>query len=97
MPIEHDYWFARRYPLDSPSKAMAPVNWKGYAAAGIFVAGLAIGALAFLWMALTGLLVFGVITFVIAAVVAGGWFIAVAYEKGDRARTVEDYRRSTKP
>lgn len=96
MPVtaeQNEYWFARRFPLDDRRKSMAPVHWKGWLCAWIFVAGMAIGALAFAWMAIAGLFVWGVATFVIAAFVAGAWFITVAVEKGDHRHTIAEYRR----
>lgn len=88
-----EYWFARRFPLGHPRSTFAPVHWKGWAVSAAFVAALAIGAIAFAWLGASGHFVQGVIVFVIAAVVGGGWFILVASVKGDKTRTVADYRK----
>jgi len=95
MSVRKEYWFARRFPLTDRRKAMAPVHWKGWAAALIFIAALGVGGLGFLWMALSGHLVQGVVVFAIAAVVAAGWFITIAVAKGDPTRTVAEYRSSS--
>ena len=87
------YWFARRFPVGHPRKAMAPVAPAGWFVAVAFLAAMAAGGLAFILLALGGMPIWGVALFVAVAVVAGGAFIAIAYRKGDRQRTVEDYRK----
>jgi hypothetical protein len=89
-----EYWFARRFPVSDRRNAFAPVHWKGWVASAAFVAALAIGGAAFAWMASRGYLIQGAIAFVAAAFLAGGWFIVVASAKGDRTRTVQDYRKA---
>lgn len=89
-----EYWFARRFPLSDPRRSVAPVHWKGFAVAGIFVAALLIGAIAFAWMGASGYLMQGAVVFLAAAFVGGGWFITVATSKADHKRTVEDYRKA---
>lgn len=89
-----EYWFARRFPLDDPRRSVGAVHWKGFAVAGIFAAALLIGAIGFAWMAASGYLMQGAVVFMVAALVAGGWFITVANAKADHARTVEDYRKA---
>lgn len=94
MPMSKEYWFARRFPVGDPRNAFAPVHWKGFAVAGIFVAALVIGAIAFSWMAASGYLMQGAVVFITAAAVGGGWFITVATAKGDKTRTVADYQKA---
>lgn len=89
-----EYWFARRFPVGDARNAFAPVHWKGWLVSIAFVAALAIGGVAFAWLGAGGDMVTGVLVFVVAAVLAGGAFIAVANAKGDRARTVQDYRKA---
>jgi len=89
-----EYWFARRFPLSDPRRSYAPVHWKGFAVVGIFVAALVIGAAAFAWMAALGYLIQGAIVFALAALVGGGWFVVVAQAKGDKTRTVDEYRKA---
>jgi hypothetical protein len=93
MTNQAEYWFARRFPVGDRRNSFAPVHWKGWAASAVFVTVLTIGALAFAWMGAGGYLVQGVVVFATAAVVGGGWFIAVARTKGDNTRTVADYRK----
>lgn len=90
--MSEEHWFARRFPLSDQRRAMAPVHWKGYAVTLAFVSGLTLGGVAFAWMGASGYLWQGVVVFAIAALVSGGWFVAVATAKGDRQRTVVDYR-----
>lgn len=92
MPVTQ-YWFARRFPVGDPRNAMAPVHWKGFAVAAAFGATLMIGALAFAWMGASGHLVQGIAVFAAAALVGGGWFVVVAQAKGDKTRTVADYKK----
>lgn len=88
-----EYWFARRFPLGSPRNAMAPVHWKGYAVAGIYVAALVLGGLAFAWMGASGAIIQGAVVFIIAAALGAGWFLTVATRTCDQSRTVADYRK----
>jgi len=89
-----EYWFARRFPISDARKSLAPVHWKGFAVAGIFVVALVIGAAAFAWMATQGYFAQGLVVFAAAALIGGGWFITVASAKADRTRTVEEYKRT---
>ena len=88
-----EIWFARRFPVGDPRKAMAPVHWKGYLAAGMFVVALLIGALAFAWMGAHGQIVQGAAAFIVAAAVGTIWFITVAERTCDKTRTVADYQK----
>lgn len=94
MPAPIEYWFARRFPVGDPRNAYAPVHWKGYAASAVFVAALLIGGFAFAWMGASGDLLWGSIVFAVAALVSAGWFITVANAKGDKKRTVADYKKA---
>lgn len=89
-----EYWFARRFPVGDSRNAFAPVHWKGWLASAAFIAALLIGGAAFAWMASRGFLVQGAVAFITTAFLAGGWFIVVASAKGDRSRTVQDYRKA---
>lgn len=94
MTKDTEYWFARRFPVSDRRNAFAPVHWKGYAASGVFVVALLMGGFAFAWMGASGDLVWGSIVFAISAIVAAGWFITVANAKGDKTRTVADYKKA---
>jgi hypothetical protein len=91
-----EYWFARRFPVDSPRNAMAPVNWKGYAIVALYVTLLVLGALAFAWLGASGDLIVGATVFAAAAIVGAGLFIGLSNVKGDKARTVAEYRRDAR-
>jgi hypothetical protein len=88
-----DYWFARRFPLGSPRAGMSPIHWKGYAVVAAYVAGLAVGGAAFAWSAGQGNTPEGVLYFVLAAFLSTIFYITVTRQKGDRIRTVADYRK----
>jgi hypothetical protein len=90
---EREYWFARRFPLSDPRQSYAPVHWKGYAVALLFVAALTAGGFAFAWLGASGDMFMGVLVFAGVALVAGSWFILTAKAKGDPVRTVADYRK----
>jgi hypothetical protein len=94
MSAQREFWFARRFPVGDRRNAFAPVHWKGWAVAGVYVAALVVGGLAFAWMGASGYLIQGAVVFIIAAIVGGGWFIVVANAKGDKTRTVADYRKA---
>jgi hypothetical protein len=94
MNAQTEYWFARRFPLSDRRQSMAPVHWKGWVVSGAFLLALMIGGFAFAWMGASGYMVQGVVVFVLAALIGGGWFITVAQHKGDKTRTVEDYRKA---
>jgi hypothetical protein len=88
-----EYWFARRFPLGSPRSGLAPVHWKGWLCALIFVAVLLLGAGAFAYFALRDEFPHGAAIFAVLAIVGGGWFILVSQANADRVRTVADYKR----
>jgi len=90
---EREYWFARRFPLEDPRQSYAPVHWKGYAVALIFVSALTAGGVAFAWLGASGDLFMGILVFAGIAIVAGGWFILTAKANGDPVRTVADYKK----
>jgi hypothetical protein len=94
MSAEKEFWFARRFPVGNPRKAYAPVHWKGWAVALVFVTVLTIGGVAFAWMGASGYLIQGIVVFALAAIVGGGWFVIVAEARADKTRTVEDYRKA---
>lgn len=94
MNGETEYWFARRFPVGNPRKAVAPVHWKGWALSIAYVTVLLAGGLAFAWLGAGGRLLEGVIVFVFAAAIGAGGFIAIAEAKSDKTRTVQDYRKA---
>jgi len=94
MTTQGEYWFARRFPIGDRRNAYAPVHWKGFAASGVFVLALLIGGFAFAWMGASGDLIWGTAVFAITALVSAGWFITVANAKGDKTRTVADYKKA---
>jgi hypothetical protein len=89
-----EYWFARRFPPSDRRNAFAPVHWKGWAVSVAFVSALAVGGVAFAWLGASGQLVQGVAVFAVVALLSGACFIAVATAKGDKTRTVQDYRKA---
>jgi hypothetical protein len=94
MSAQTEYWFARRFPVGSPRKALAPVHWKGWALSVAYVLVLAAGGFAFAWLGAGGRMVEGVIIFALAAAIGAGGYIAIAEAKSDKTRTVEDYRKA---
>ncbi len=88
-----EYWFARRFPVGNPRNAMAPVHWKGYAIVAVYVTLLVLGGLAFAWLGAGGQLILGAVIFAGAAVIGASLFIGLSGAKGDKTRTVAEYRR----
>jgi len=91
-----EYWFARRFPVGSPRNAMAPVHWKGYAIVAAYVTLLVLGGVAFAWLGASGRLVLGAALFAVAAIVGASLFIGLSSIKGDKTRTVADYRKDAR-
>ena len=91
-----EYWFARRFPVGNPRNAMAPVHWKGYAIVAAYVTLLVLGGLVFAWLGAGGQLILGAAIFAAAAVVGASLFIGLSVTKGDKTRTVAEYRRDAR-
>ena len=89
---EKKYWFARRFPVGHPRNAMAPVSTEGWAVVGIFIAATIVGTLGLVFLGLNGQLVSGFAMFVILVLLGGGMFVGMAQSRGDRTRTVDDYK-----
>lgn len=87
-------WFARRFPVGHPSKAVAPVTWQGWVAAGAFIAGLLLAALTFAAVGIMFGMLWGVLAFLLLAAASGALFIIVAQRMGSQASTVEDVRNA---
>src|SRR5262245_40817645 len=94
MSSETEYWFARRFPVGNPRKAVAPVHWKGWALSCVYVLMLLAGGFAFAWLGAGGRMLEGVIVFGLAAAIGAGGFVAIAEAKSDKGRTVQDYRKA---
>jgi len=89
-----EYWFARRFPLGSPRAGMSPIHWKGYAVVAGYLFVLLLGAGAFAWFAIHERnMAEGLAFFVGAASLSSIVYISVARHKGDRIRTVADYKK----
>jgi hypothetical protein len=73
---------------------MVPVSREGWLVVFGFVAAMAVGGATFIALALAGSFVPGIGIFVLLAAAGGGTFILLAMRKGDRTRTVEDYRKA---
>lgn len=91
--MSREYWFARRFPVGSPRRAMAPVHWKGWVMSAIFVIALSVGGALFVWLGMNDRTVEGVALFGVVALVATAWFLLLVRANGDNVRTVEDYRK----
>ena len=90
---DHNFWFARRFPLSDGRHAFAPVNWKGYAVSLVFVTALTGGGVAFAWLGAQRNIFMGVMVFAGVALLAGAWFTFTAKAKADPIRTVADYKK----
>jgi membrane protein implicated in regulation of membrane protease activity len=71
---------------------MAPVSREGWWVVWVFVAAVVVGALGLLFLGMNGQIVSGTAMFVILALLGGGMFIGMAQTRGDKDRTVEDYK-----
>lgn len=91
-----EYWFARRFPVGNPRNAMGAVHWKGYAIIAVYVTMLVLGGMAFAWLGASGELIKGAVIFGGSAVIGAGLFIFFSNNKGDKTRTVADYRKDAR-
>ena len=89
-----DYWFARRFPPGHERKSMGPVNWKGWAAFGLFTMALIGGGMAFLLMAIWDSLWMGLFAFALVAWGSTMALVKVVSLKGDQTKTMEDYMKA---
>ena len=104
---DHEYWFARRFPVGHPRNAMSPVTPEGFRVAWTFVWWMVGGAVA--WLVLGGLAawsitasgigplawvlgVLGPVVFIGCAIYGAWHFITQAQNRGDHNHTVEDYK-----
>jgi Na+/melibiose symporter-like transporter len=86
------YWFARRFPVGHPRRAMSPVSQEGWRVVGAFAVALVAGILMLMFLATNGQVFWGV---TISVVIIGAMsiaFVVLANVRGDHERTVEDYR-----
>ena len=91
---EQEYWFAR---TRRGRNRMAPVSWKGWAVIGFFIAMMMLGAGLFGFFMFEGRVITGVTLYVLFGLIGAATFIRLAYAKGDRTHTVDDYRARPKP
>jgi hypothetical protein len=88
-----EYWFARRFPVGNPRSGMAPVHWKGWLVVAVFLLAMIAGAATFAWLGADGRVAEGAAVFALFAFGAMIFFVTLSREKGDRIRTVDDYRK----
>lgn len=88
-----EYWFARRFPLGHGRAGMTPISWKGWLVVATFFAVLAIAIGVAIFMNATGRTIEGVEIFGIAMFVDFLWYGTTTRRRGDRIRTVSDYRK----
>lgn len=88
------YWFARRFPVaEVQNNRMAPVSSEGWAVVALFVGCMIAGAVGlFLFSFAYRQPFIGIVTFVVFAIAGATAFISLAYIKGDKLRTVDEYK-----
>ena len=91
---EQEYWFARS--PRSGSGRMRPINAKGWFVVAFFVACMLIGAGLFGVLMFDGKIMAAVVSYALFALLGAGTFIWLAYTKGDRTRSVDQYRAAAK-
>lgn len=91
---EPKYWFARRFPVDQvQNNRMAPVSSEGWAVVALFAGCMVAGAVGlFLFSFVYRAPFIGVVTMAVFAVLGAAAFIWLAYAKGDKQHTVDDYK-----
>ena len=88
---EQEYWFARS--ARPGSGRMRPVHWKGWAVVAFFVASMLVGAGLFGYFMYKDHVITGVTLYALCAAIGAGVLIKLSLDKGDRVRTVADYRK----
>ncbi|MEJ0012591.1 MAG: hypothetical protein WDM94_08185 [Bauldia sp.] len=86
------YWFAVLSRTGVGNPRMSPVSSEGWLVVAGFVASMFVGALLFVWLMIADHPAAGVILFVLFAVVGAGGFLWASVARGDKARTVAEYR-----
>jgi hypothetical protein len=86
-----EYWFARRYPLSSPRRAMAPVHWKGWLVMLSYALGLVLALVVAGYFYEQMDVVKGALGFVLIVFVMTMWYFSVRRMRGERIRSVADY------
>ncbi|MEJ0098149.1 MAG: hypothetical protein WDM84_09880 [Bauldia sp.] len=86
------YWFAILSRSGVGNPRMTPVSREGWLVVGGFVAAMLVGALLFVWQMIADHVAAGVILFALFAIIGAGGFLWASVAKGDRTRTVADYR-----
>jgi membrane protein implicated in regulation of membrane protease activity len=72
---------------------MSPVSREGWLIVFGFVAAMIASAVGLLWLGIIGKPLWGLVLFVVVAIIAGTMFVRTANRKGDHQRTVADYRK----
>jgi hypothetical protein len=88
------YWFARRFPVSEvQNNRMAPVSSEGWAVVALFAGCMIAGAVGLFLFSFAYRQPFvGIVTMAVFAIAGAATFISLAYIKGDKAHTVDDYR-----
>ena len=91
---EAKYWFARRFPVaEVQNNRMAPVSSEGWAVVALFAGCMVAGAVGlFLFSFAYRQPFIGVVTMAVFAIAGAAAFISLAYLKGDKNHTVDDYK-----
>jgi hypothetical protein len=88
-----DYWFARRFPVGDRRNSMAPVSREGWLVSLTFVAAVGIGGVLVAALMVADQATLGIALFAILAGTGATAFIVASQRKGDKTRTVADYRK----
>jgi hypothetical protein len=88
------YWFARRFPVgEVRNNRMGPVSSEGWAVVALFAGCMIAGGVGLFLFSFAYRQPFvGVVTMLVFALVGAAAFISLAYIKGDKAHTVDDYK-----
>lgn len=86
------YWFARRFPVGHRRNAMGPVSPEGWRVTGVFVMSVVAGMIGGFLLLTSGSPLLGLALFVVLSALGGLAFVVISARRGDRERTIEDYR-----
>jgi hypothetical protein len=90
----NEIWFARRFPVGNPRNSLAPVSREGWIVAWAFVAAMVLAAVVFIVLTYREAFTLGLILFIVISLAAGIGFVAIAANRSDLTKTLDDYKRT---
>ena len=95
--MTEEYWFVRSIGPKGHGRRIYPIHWKGWAVLFGFIAAMILGGASFLVIALTtNNFFFGILSFVVLAIIGAGTLLWAASAKSDPNRNAADLFPNTR-